>query len=459
MKEITTINANAVYDKSKFNRFHLSLFLWCSFIILFDGYDTTLFGALVPVLMDEWGMTPVETGSIGSYKLIGTIVGAIIFGILADKIGRKKSIIICVVLFSGFTPLSAFANGPEFFTVCQVIAGIGLGGVMPTIVALTSEFAPKKSRNAMVSGIFCFFAIGAILISFVGKYVVASIGWQPLYYLAAIPLLLLPIYAKTLPESLRILAKRGDDAEIRRILQKGVPEEKIPSHVQFEKPQEENQQKSSIGSLMKEKRGLSSMMFWIASLSSFLLMSSMNTWLTKLMIQAGYSLDSSLTFLAFLNGGSVVGIILFGRLIDKYGFKKTLIPLFLAGSISLLFVSVTKITLVAYVLVMIIGAASTGMQSLLLPIVAQYYPTEMRSTGTGIMMAFGRIGGVIAPILIGYLIAQNFAVTTNFQVISIAGFIGALSLVFIQEKYADYREAPVSEPAQEVEEREVVITH
>ena len=396
-----TMNANEIYDKGTFSRYHFNLLFLLFVVIFFDGYDTAVYGAIVPILMEEWSLTPVAAGAIGSYTVIGTVVGAFIFGLLADKVGPKKITIASVLIFSLFTVLAGFANGPTMFTICRVIAGLGLGGVMPNVVALTTEFAPKKIRSAMVAIVFCGYSVGSMSVGLLSKSIIGSMGWQPLYWLAGVMILLTPILIKSIPESFQILAKQEKHAQIRAILKKAVPNESISDTTIFEKIVVQKHKKSSIGALFNNKRGLSTIMFWLASFCCFILIYAMNTWLTKLMIQSGYNLNSSLLFLAILNVGAIIGIIVGGSLMEKYGFKKVLIPTYLSGSIALVFISTTESTLLAYILVAIIGAASIGIHVLIFPLVSQYYPPEMRSTGLGVMMAFGRVGGIVSPVLLG----------------------------------------------------------
>jgi len=433
-----TMNANEIYDKGTFSRYHFNLLFLLFVVIFFDGYDTAVYGAIVPILMEEWSLTPVAAGAIGSYTVIGTVVGAFIFGLLADKVGPKKITIASVLIFSLFTVLAGFANGPTMFTICRVIAGLGLGGVMPNVVALTTEFAPKKIRSAMVAIVFCGYSVGSMSVGLLSKSIIGSMGWQPLYWLAGVMILLTPILIKSIPESFQILAKQEKHAQIRAILKKAVPNESISETTVFEKIVVQKHKKSSIGALFNNKRGLSTIMFWLASFCCFILIYAMNTWLTKLMIQSGYNLDSSLLFLAILNVGAIVGIIVGGSLMEKYGFKKVLIPTYLSGSIALVFISTTESTLLAYILVAIIGAASIGIHVLIFPLVSQYYPPEMRSTGLGVMMAFGRVGGVVSPVLVGMLMSLNLAVQLNFMVIAIAGVLGTLAIALVQEKNAYY---------------------
>ena len=140
---MNSVNVGQVIDESKFNRFHASVLFWCAFCIVFDAYDLVVFGSVVPILMDEWSLTANQVGALGSYALVGMMLGALIFGPLADKLGRKNIILFCVALFSLFTFLIGFANGVTEFGTYRFIAGLGLGGVMPNAIALMSEYSPK----------------------------------------------------------------------------------------------------------------------------------------------------------------------------------------------------------------------------------------------------------------------------------------------------------------------------
>src|SRR5690606_1085643 len=139
---MNTVNVNEVIDKAKFTPFHFKVVFWCLIIILFDGYDLAINGVTLPLLMQDWGLSAVQAGMLASTALAGMMFGAMMFGTLADKIGRKKVIMSCVLLFSGFTFAGGFASNPTEFGVFRFLAGLGIGGVMPNLVALTSEYAP-----------------------------------------------------------------------------------------------------------------------------------------------------------------------------------------------------------------------------------------------------------------------------------------------------------------------------
>ena len=154
---------------------------------------------------------------------------------------------------------------------------------------------------------------------------------------------------------------------------------------------------------------------------------------------AGFDLSSSLLFTAVMQLGAIVGTVVLGPLMDKIGFKKVLVPLFFSGAIALALIGYSKNTAIVFGLITIIGAATIGVQNLSNTFVSQYYPTHMRATALGSTMAFGRIGGILAPLIVGFLLSMNLQPQYNFGVIGIASLVGGLALLFVQEKHAVYQ--------------------
>lgn len=212
------IDVHEVIDNARFNRFHWMVLFWCALIIIFDGYDLVIYGVVLPMLMKEWGLSPLEAGALGSYALFGMMFGALFFGPLSDTIGRKKAIAICVMLFSGFTVLNGFASNPVQFGICRFIAGLGIGGVMPNVVALMNEYAPKKIRSTLVAIMFSGYSVGGMLSAGLGIVLIPSFGWQSVFYVAVLPLLLLPLVMYFLPESVGFMLRRGRHEEARNVL-------------------------------------------------------------------------------------------------------------------------------------------------------------------------------------------------------------------------------------------------
>ena len=203
------LNINTLVDEAKFTPFHWGVLIWCLMIIIFDGYDLVIYGVVLPILMQEWALSSVQAGLLASTALFGMMFGAMSFGTLSDKLGRKKTIMICITIFSGFTFLGAFATTPTEFGILRFLAGLGIGGVMPNVVALMTEYAPKRIRSTLVAIMFSGYAIGGMASALLGAWLVPTYGWEIMFYLASIPLFTLPLIWKFLPESLMFLTKKA----------------------------------------------------------------------------------------------------------------------------------------------------------------------------------------------------------------------------------------------------------
>ena len=334
---MNTVNPIEIVNQSKLKGFHYILILCLFFIMMFDGYDVVIYGATIPLLKAEWGITDIVAGSISSYTTIGTAIGAVLFGLYADRFGKKRIIIFTTFLLSFFTLLSGFAPTPIFFIICRIIAGLGFGGVMPNIAALISEYAPSKIPC-------CHYFVYFLRLfrwcddwhRLADKYFSKnSVGNQFTglvdYHCFCYQLLL-----RILPESISSLMKQKDTKGLFNVLRKIEP--MLSKDVQFTYVEQEQLQKSSVRDLFKNKLGLSTMMFWFSCFCTFILMYSLNTWLPTLMMNAGYNLKSSLTFVAVLQIGSIIGTLVFGNLIQLLGFKRVLIPLYIVGAISLVLI-------------------------------------------------------------------------------------------------------------------------
>lgn len=437
----TTMNVNAVVDKVKFKPFHLNIVLWCLFVVIFDGYDLAINGVALPLLMQEWNMTAVQAGMLASTALAGMMFGAMFFGMLADKIGRKNVILICVTLFSGFTFWGGFASNPTEFGILRFIAGLGIGGVLPNLVALTSEYAPQKLRSTLVTTMFSGYAVGGIMAALLGAWLTPSFGWEVMFYIAGIPLLLLPILWKFLPESLTFLVKKQQDEKARQIIQKITPEEKVSAQTQLVL-NEVQVPDASIAALFKQNRGMSTLLFWCCFFMCLLMVYALGSWLPKLMMAAGYSLGSSLMFLMSMNIGAVIGTIGGGILADRFHLKPVIIGMFLMGAVALVGLGFNSPQPVIYLLVALAGASAIGSSILLYSFVAQYYPLAVRSTGIGCASAVGRVGAIVGPIIIGVLLGMELPHKLNFLAVAIPAVIGAIAVALIRIQKAS---EPVTE--------------
>ena len=425
MNEIRVVD---VIDSSRFNRLHATVLGWCLCLILFDGYDLVVFGSVIGQLKEEWGASTVLLGMIGSLTLVGSLIGSLIGGITADKIGRKKVLVGAVFLFSIFTLWTGLTDSIFVFALVRFLAGIGLGCLPPLLVTLTSEYSPKRIRNLMVGIMFSGYSIGGIAVAISGIWVIPHLGWQWMFFIGAIPFLLLPLMVRTMPESIYSLIKMQKAEEAKQLLHRLNPNY-IPredDHLIVE--QEEG---APVSQLFKEGRSTPTFLFWTTCFMSLLLVYGLSTWLPQMMIKSGYALTSSLLFLLSLNIGAIIGSITGGYMADRIGSKKVLVILYSVGGICLILLGFNPDAWVLYMLTGFAGAASIGAQNLNNAFISSFYPSYMRSTGLGSALSVGRIGAIIGPSLGGYLLSGKFPASMSFLIFAIPAMLAAVTVASI----------------------------
>ncbi|MBQ0139661.1 MAG: aromatic acid/H+ symport family MFS transporter [Kurthia sp.] len=446
---MTVVQVEEIMVKSKFTKFHRWLLFWGMFLMAFEGYDLVVFGTVVPRLMEDWSLSSVTAGSLSSYGLVGMMIGAITFGIMADRIGRKKVIIISSLLFSIFTGLCGFAPDPTWFAVARILAGIGLGGMMPNVIALITDYAPGKKRAILVAILMCGYSLGGILAPVLGMTIMPEFGWESVFWVAFLPILVIPFVMKQLPESPSYLLRSGKKQEFANILNKMHDNKEFHAGQDFQM-HENKIQKQGPADLFKNNLALSTILFWIIFFCCLLMIFGLNTWLPNLMIAAGYGLTSSLAFLIALQSGSIIGSLIFGTLADRYGFKRVLVPLAISGAIALTLLGLGGNHVWIFFLVMVAGAASIGSQNMAQAYVSNYYPAAIRSTALGMASGFGRIGGMIGPLMGGVLLGMTLPNVMNFVAFAIPGLIVAIALACIPKRKVTIGE--VRPPEEQTEE-------
>ena len=429
------IDVNATIDNASFTPFHWKVLFWCSLIIIFDGYDLVIYGVVLPLLMEQWSLNPYVAGLLGSSALFGMMFGAMGFGMLSDRLGRKKTILICVVLFSLTTCINGLVTNPWQFGILRFIAGLGIGGVMPNVVSLMSEYSPKRSRSTLVALMFSGYAVGGMMSAGLGIWIVPNYGWQIMFYLAIVPMLLLPLMIKYLPESVAFLMAQNRKEEARVLLQKVDPARQITKQDQLVAPPV-NVQKAPVLELFRGGRNLSTLMFWTAFFCCLLMVYALGSWLPKLMSAAGYELGSSLMFLMVLNIGAIVGAVGGGWLADRFSLRSVLVSFFLLASASLVSLGYPHPMWQLYSLMAVAGATTIGSQILLYAYVAQYYPANIRSTALGWASGIGRNGAILGPMLGGTLLALALPHQMNFLALAVPGAIATVAIALVGRRQA-----------------------
>lgn len=438
---MTTLDVNQVIDNARFTRFHWMVTLLCGLLLVFDGYDLFIYGAVLPVLMKEWSLSPVQAGALGSYALFGMMFGAFIFGPLADRIGRKKGVAISFVLFSISTFMSGFASSPTEFGIFRFIAGLGCGGLMPNAVALINEYAPKRARSTLVALMFSGYSLGGVLCAGLGIYMLPRFGWQSMFLAAALPLVLLPLILWKLPESVGFLLRQGQQAKARQMLSQVAPGVALGSDVQLLQTDAKGAGVPMLDLFLKG-RAMGTFMIWLSFFCCLLMVYALGSWLPKLMATAGYSLGSSLSFLLMLNFGGVVGAIAGGWLGDRFSLPKVVLAFFALGTVAIALLGFNSPMPVLYLLIAIAGATTIGTQILLYANTAQFYPQAIRSTGLGWASGVGRTGAIVGPLLGGWLMAAALPLQMNFLVFAVPGLAAALAIGFFILYYRGKQEAP-----------------
>ncbi|MBB4063998.1 MFS transporter [Gellertiella hungarica] len=422
------IDVSEAIDSGPFGRFQWMVVGLCGLLLIVDGYDVFVAGTVLPKLIAEWGLTKPQAGTLQAWALFGMMFGALVFGPLADRIGRKRGIAISFMLFTLSTVMTGFARSPDEFKIFRFIAGLGCGGLMPNAVALMNEYAPKRLRGTMVALMFSGYSIGGMVAAGLGIAIIPALGWQWMFFIAALPLAMLPVILWHLPESLGFLIRQGREGEARAVYARLLPEAPLAGDDQLVFV-EKKPASTTVLELFRNQRGLRTAMLWLAFFCCLLLVYLLSSWLPKVLQEAGYAERASLLSLFSLNFGGMVGAIAGGWLGDRFGLPKVVVCFFAAAAISIALVGTGLPALLLFLAVFVAGATTIGTQILLYASVAQLYTLSIRSTGLGWASGVGRIGAIVGPTFGGFLLAQELPLQQNFAIFAIPAVISTLAML------------------------------
>lgn len=421
------IDVTEAIDDRPFGRFQWRVVALCGTLLVVDGYDVFVAGTVLPTLIAEWGLTKPQAGALQAWALFGMMFGALVLGPLADRIGRKRGIGISFLLFTSATLVTGFATTPEQFKICRFIAGLGCGGLMPNAVALMNEYAPKRLRGTMVALMFSGYSLGGMVAAGLGIGLIPSHGWQPMFFIAALPLLLPPLILWQLPESLGFLIRQGRQDAAQHIFARIAPEALAPGDsLVFS---EAKPSRASVVALFHDGRALGSAMLWLSFFCCLLLVYLLSSWLPKVLQEAGYAERASLLSLLSLNFGGMMGAVAGGWLGDRLGLPRVVIGYFTVAAVSIALIGHVSGSALLFALVFVAGATTIGTQILLYASVAQLYPLAIRGAGLGWASGVGRIGAIVGPTFGGTLLARELPMQQNFLIFAIPAAVSALAML------------------------------
>lgn len=436
---VTSVVANA-----RLRPFHYAVVSMCAVLMIIDGYDMVSYGTVIVNLMSEWNMDPVTAGTLGSTALVGMLLGGLFVAPLADKYGRRPLMITCVTVASIASFSCAFTTGPLQMGVLRVVVGISLGALVPNFTALVAEFSPQASKATLVTLVSSFYSVGGIAAALFAINVEPLWTWRGVFYVAGLPLLLVPILFRFLPESPEFLAVNGKQARLTAVLTKLAPDRDLRGVVATPRPAVQN---ARVVQLFTNGNVLTSALIWTFFAMCMLLSYGLNTWLPKLMQTAGYALESALWTLVMLNIGGMVGSVFGGWLSSRWSYRNTLVTYFTVAALSLIGLSFDPPSVLLNGLLFTAGATTIGTLAVAHAFAVEFYPTQVRSTGVGWAAGIGRIGAIAGPTLGGALLALQLPFQQNFLAVAMPGVVGAVAVAFVanrkfRERRAELTDAP-----------------
>jgi AAHS family 4-hydroxybenzoate transporter-like MFS transporter len=406
----------------------LRVFLLCGICLLMDGFDVQVMGFVAPALTEDWGLARADLTPVFSAGNLGILVGALIFTMVADRIGRRPVLIGATVYFSALMIVTAQATTIDQLIVLRFITGLGLGSIIPNATALIGEFSPERRRVTLMMSVSVAFTAGAGFGGFVSLWLIPRFGWQSVFYFGGVvPLIVAAAMYLWLPESPEFLASRGRPV-------RGVP----ALH------------------LFRDGRTPVTLLLWVVNFMNTLIVYSLSNWVPTVVRESGYTNSQALWVGTFLQIGGTIGTLVFAWMIPRLGFVPVLAASFALGSIVLASIGWSLPVLVMLTAtVFVAGWCSIGAQPGLNALSATFYPTNLRSTGIGWALGFARFGGVVGPLVAGELLRRQWAPDQLFLAAAlppIAACAGVIALSFIFKRRAmvaapAFAEAAAGKPA------------
>jgi AAHS family 4-hydroxybenzoate transporter-like MFS transporter len=421
----------AALIEGKLARPQVMIALWLCSLMVLEGYDMQALSFATPAILREWHVSRADFGAVLSAHLMGYLVGALTLSFLGDRIGRKNIIVAGAVIFGAFTFAAGFATSPWELGFWRFGAGIGLGGAIPTGIALAAEYMPRRVRATTIGLMFVGYNVGAAAGGFIAAWTIADYGWPAVFYIggiAAIPMFI--GIALAIPESVRFLIIRGaPDANIAAIVQRLRPTADLSDVARYVAGEESR--KNSPASLFEDGRAWVTILLWLSFIASFTGHYFITGWMPTVLSDDGLSIAEANTAMGFFQLGGAIGSFLIAFLLDRVGIRVVALT-FLAATPVVAVLGMQMPYSVLLTNMLIAGIGVLGGQIGLNALAGTIYPTYMRATGAGWGLGIGRIGSVAGPIIGGLLLSIGLTRPTLLLLTAIPLFFCGIALFALQ---------------------------
>lgn len=374
--------------------------LLAALAIVADGFDGQLIGFAIPHIIKEWGLTRGDFAPVVAWGLVGMGIGSACAGLFADRYGRRRAMIGSVVLFSLATCAIGFASNLSEIAGLRFIAGLGIGGALPTSTTMTAEFTPLRSRTLAITATIVCFPAGGMLAGLFANFIIPEFGWRGLFTIGGlIPLVLVAVMFFRLPESPRFLAHhRGRWPELIGLL--GRMRRPVAAGTEFFDSREQDVgENAGVRTLFQQGRSRDTFALWIACFGGLLATYGAFTWLPTMLANEGLAANVAGAGLTAYNLGGALGAMVCAAAITRFGSRWPLALFCTGGALSafwLMGLNPKESTNLLIVGVGIHGLFVTTVQCIIYSLCANVYPTNVRATGTAVTLSVGRLGAILS---------------------------------------------------------------
>ncbi len=421
----------ALIDSRPLSGLQYTVIALCFLMNILDGMDVLIISYAAQALATEWAISPEALGIVFSAGLLGMTIGALLLAPIADYLGRRTLILLCLVVMSTGVLLTAYAQNITQLTVLRFASGLGIGALLASAATLTAEYAPDRRKNFLVSAVLAGYPVGATLSGVAAASIIPEFGWRTMFIAAGLATALaFPLVYALLPESLNFLvkARRANALEkANKVLRSmGCAELSVLP------PAVAPAGHSKVSSLFAAGKTASTLWLWLAFFMSFTTLYFLLSWIPLLAANTGLSASLAIYAGTVFNLGAIFGILLQGYSSELLGLRRA-IGVFLVGTAVLMVVfGFISGSLAVLVLFGLIGFAMQGGFTGLYSVAARLYPTEVRATGVGWAIGAGRTGAIVGPVLGGLLIGVGLSMSANFIVFAVPVVVAAVATALIR---------------------------